>query len=97
MVKKKLKFEVDDEQKVGKYSDVARIAHSLHDFTLDFGQMIPEEGKIKILSRIKMSPTHVKALLSSLSQNVKKYESKFGEIKVPKGKKAKEKDLTYIG
>ena len=94
---KKLEFEVDEEQKIGKYSDVARIAHSLHDFTIDFGQVIPEEGKVKILARIKMSPTHTKAFLASLSQNLKRYESKFGEITLPKAPEVKGKDLTYIG
>lgn len=97
MASKKFKIEIKEEEKTGKYSDVTRIAHSLHDFTLDFGQAIPEENKIKVLSRIKMSPTHTKALLSSLKQNLKKYESKFGEIKLPSGKGAEEKELTYIG
>ena len=31
-----------------------------------------------------MSPMHVKTLMFALQDNIKKYEDKFGEIKVPK-------------
>ena len=34
-------------------------------------------------SRIVMAPQHVKAFLSALNENIKKFESKHGEIKMP--------------
>ena len=32
-----------------------------------------------------MAPMHTKTLMMALQDNLKKYENKFGEIKVPKG------------
>ena len=40
--------------------------------------------KAKVKSRVIMSPMHVKTLMFALQDNIKKYENKFGEIKVLK-------------
>ena len=41
-------------------------------------------AKAKVKSRIIMSPMHVKTLMLALQDNIKKFEDKFGEIKVLK-------------
>jgi len=38
-----------------------------------------------VKSRIIMAPMHAKTLMMALQDNIRKYESKFGEIKVTKG------------
>ena len=41
--------------------------------------------KSKVKSRNIMAPMHAKTLMMALQDNIRKYESKFGEIKVAKG------------
>lgn len=96
--RKEIKFEVDEESKEGIYSNVVRITHGLHDFTLDFGLYIEDEQKFKVLARIRTSPSHAKSLLNALKGNIDKYEEKFGDIKLPveKGGEEEEEELTYI-
>ena len=40
--------------------------------------------KSKVKSRVIISPIHTKTFLLALQDNIKKYEKKFGEIKVSK-------------
>ena len=41
-------------------------------------------AKARVKSRVIMSPMHVKTLMFALQDNIKKFEDKFGEIKVIK-------------
>ncbi len=68
----------------GVYSNLAVITHSSSEFVLDFAQMMPGAPKPKVASRIVMTPDHAKRLLAALSENVSKYESENGEIKMHK-------------
>ncbi|HDD26433.1 MAG TPA: DUF3467 domain-containing protein [Acidilobales archaeon] len=81
-----------------KYSDVVRISHTYTSFILDFGYFIPpregEEPKIYIHTRIYMSPQHAKLLLKALQDNIRKYEQKVGEIRLPE--KREERPSTII-
>jgi len=75
---------IDQDKIDAKYCDQAMISHNPFGFTLDFAQQIPQMRMIKILSRVAMSPEHAKAFLEALTENVKKYEEKFGEIELTK-------------
>lgn len=82
---KEIKFEyTDEESKTGKYSDVVRIAFSPYTISLELAQLIPPDNsnmsKAKVVDRIVMSPGHAKAFYEVLGQNLKNYESHFGEI-----------------
>lgn len=104
-VSRGLRFSIKEENLLGVYSDVVRISHGLHGFTLDFGVYVPEKNTFEIHTRVKMSPTHAKSLLPALAENIRKYEEQFGGICLPgqapskaKGEaKKKREDLTYIG
>ena len=39
--------------------------------------------KMQVGSRIIMTPEHAKRLLGALTENIRKYESQFGEIRLP--------------
>ncbi len=52
---------------------------------LDFARMLPGAQKAKVFSRIITTPQHAKALLSTLEQNIKRYEADNGEIKLVPG------------
>ena len=66
------------------YANLARIAHSPADIVLEFAHLLPGSQKAKISSRIVMTPMSAKLLLKALSDNLARYETAFGEIKMPK-------------
>ena len=74
-----LKPEVAD----GTYANLAIITHSSSEFILDFAQNMPGMPKMQVGSRIIMTPEHAKRLLGALNENIRKYESQFGEIRLP--------------
>jgi hypothetical protein len=66
-----------------QYTNLARISHSPADIVIDFAQMLPGEGKAVVEARILMSPLSAKLLLRALQDNLARYETTFGEIKIP--------------
>ncbi len=79
--KKELKIEITPEVAAGHYSNLAVISHSPNEFFVDFITMAPNMPQAKVQSRIIMTPENAKNLLAALSDNVRKYEATFGEIK----------------
>lgn len=77
-----IQIEIDDLTAQGVYSNLAVITHSPDEFVLDFIFIQPQIPKAKVRTRVITSPQHVKRFLQALQDNIKKYEEKFGEIKV---------------
>ncbi len=75
-------IELGEKEAEGIYSNLAIISHSPAEFIIDFTRILPGVPKAKVLSRVIMTPQHAKLLVSALKDNIQKYESKFGEIKV---------------
>jgi hypothetical protein len=65
------------------YANFALITHSPSEVIVDFARVLPGAPKSKVYARIVMTPVHAKLLLNALSENLKKYEAQFGEIKMP--------------
>ena len=80
--KSQIKIEIDDEISQGQYSNFAIVTHSPAEFIIDFISILPGVKKTKVRSRVVISPMHVKTFMRALDDNIKKYEKKFGEIKV---------------
>jgi hypothetical protein len=78
----KLKVELKELESEGIYANLAMIVHSPSEVILDFARITPGVPKAKVYSRIIMTPQNAKGLLKSLQDNLKKYEDRFGEIKV---------------
>ena len=78
---KQVNIELPEELAQGVYSNLAIVNHSPTEFVVDFISMMPGMPKAKVKSRIVLTPQHAKRLISALSENLKKYESNFGEIK----------------
>jgi len=68
------------------YSNVVRISHSLSELVFDFGRLLPGEADVYVKARVMMSPLSAKLLQRALADNIAKYETTFGEIKIPQGK-----------
>jgi Protein of unknown function (DUF3467) len=79
--KPEIQVEIDDLTAQGSYSNLAMIAHSDSEFILDFLFIQPQAPRAKVRSRIITSPAHAKRFLAALTENIAKYEAKFGEIK----------------
>ena len=80
---KKIDVEISPEVAQGRYANLAIITHSSSEFILDFAQNMPGLPKMQVASRIIMTPEHAKRLLGALSENIRKYEGQFGEIRLP--------------
>jgi len=79
---KQLAIELPENIAEGIYSNLVIIAHSPSEFVLDFIRAVPGAPKAKVQTRIIMTPLNVKNLVHALQENMSKYESKFGEIKI---------------
>ena len=78
-----LQIELKEDVAEGIYANLAVIAHSSSEFVFDFIRMMPGVAKAQVKSRIVMTPEHAKRLAYALQDNLRKYESLFGEIRLP--------------
>lgn len=77
-----IQIEIDDATSQGIYSNLALMAHNETEFVLDFVFIQPQAPKAKVRARILSNPIHTKRLLHALQENIRRYEEKFGEIKM---------------
>ena len=77
-----ISIELKEDIAQGTYSNLAIITHSTSEFVIDFVRMMPGIPKAEVKSRIILTPEHAKRLLMALKDNITKYESAHGTIKV---------------
>ncbi|HET9135071.1 MAG TPA: DUF3467 domain-containing protein [Candidatus Kapabacteria bacterium] len=77
-----LQIELGEKEAEGIYSNLAIITHSPAEFIIDYTRVTPGVPKARVLSRIIMTPQHMKLLLGAMQENVSRYESQYGEIRV---------------
>lgn len=65
------------------YSNAVMVSQTNTEIVLDFIQILPNDPRARVQSRVVMTPTSAKAFLNALSQNLDRYEQKHGEIEVP--------------
>jgi hypothetical protein len=73
-----LGIKITDEILRGVYANNMVVAHSKEEFFVDFINVIPPQGIVT--ARVIISPGHMKRIIKALSDNLSKYEAKFGEI-----------------
>lgn len=76
-----INIELTEEIAEGIYSNLAIISHSHSEFVVDYIAVMPGVPKAKVKARIILTPEHAKRLLGALSDNVRKFEGQYGEIK----------------
>lgn len=79
--KQELKIELTPDVAGGHYCNFTVISHSGTEFFMDFITVAPNMPQAKVQTRVIMTPENAKNLLFALSDNVKRYEQTFGEIK----------------
>jgi hypothetical protein len=62
----------------GKYANMMQVTHTPEEFVLDFISAFPPGGEL--VSRLIVSPRHMKRILGVLAQNVHNYENTHGPI-----------------
>ncbi|MFA6534411.1 MAG: DUF3467 domain-containing protein [Patescibacteria group bacterium] len=70
-----------------EYANFMQVSHTKEEFLLMFANIAGLSGRV--IGKIITSPGHLKRIIKALEENVKMYESKFGEIKeaeAPTGK-----------
>lgn len=77
-----INIELGEKEAEGIYSNLAIITHSPAEFIIDFTRVLPGVPKARVHARVIMTAQHAKLLLRALEDNVKKFEMKFGEIKI---------------
>lgn len=77
-----INIELKEEIAQGVYSNLAIISHSSSEFVLDFVRIMPGLPKAEVKSRIILTPEHAKRLLLALNENMSKYETMHGQVKV---------------
>jgi hypothetical protein len=77
---KQLQIKISDEMLKGVYANAMQVAHSREEFMLDFLNLSPHLGTGVVTARVIMSPGHLKRVIAALTDNLKKYEDRFGKI-----------------
>jgi len=85
-----VQIEIGEKESEGVYSNFVLIAHSGSEFIIDFARVLPGLPKAKVFARIVMTPQHTLLLHEALTENIKKFEARFGKIRLH----GKEQDTT---
>jgi len=80
--KQQLNIELSPEQSEGIYANGVGIHHTPSEFILDFLRILPGAKQAKVFARIIMTPQNIMLLRTALDENIKKYEERFGKIKI---------------
>ena len=88
-----INIEIGEKEAEGIFSNFVLIAHSPSEFIIDFARILPGLPKAKVFSRIVMTPQHAMLLRDALDDNIKKFEDRFGKIKLI----SKEEDIKGFG
>ncbi len=90
-----INVELPEKEAEGIYANLAMIMHSPTEIIIDFARVMPRLPKTKVLSRIIMTPMHAKLLMKALTENIKKFEGQFGEIKIHGGPHQAAKNIGF--
>jgi hypothetical protein len=67
-----------DEMSRGRYSNSMAVAHGPEEFIIDWFLQSPNGAHL--VSRIIVTPGHMKRIMQALQENLEKYENTFGII-----------------
>ena len=65
------------------YANAAIVSQTTSEIVLDFLQIMPNDPRARVQTRVVMTPTNAKLFLKALESNLVKFEEKYGEIPVP--------------
>jgi hypothetical protein len=77
---RELHIKIPEEILRGVYANQMVVRHSREEFVIDFINVCPPEGIVN--ARVVVSPGHLKRMVSALSENLSRYEQRFGSVTV---------------
>lgn len=81
-------IQLPEEVALGKYSNMALVAHGQGEFVIDFIGILPGAQAGQVHSRIIMTPENLKRLARVMMQNVQAYEQQIAPIVLPEDAQA---------
>ena len=85
--KETLQINTGDEMSRGRYSNNLLVSHTQEEFIFDW--LLNSVTGVHLLSRIIVSPPHLKRIVTALNDSLEKYESQYGKIPVIQAKDQK--------
>lgn len=73
-----IQVKASDSELKGNFANMLQVAHSQEEFILDFLNLFPPQGQL--VSRVIVTPQHMKRITAALVDNLKRYEDQFGKI-----------------
>jgi hypothetical protein len=73
-----VQINASDEVARGRYSNNMLVTHTREEFILDY--LLTAPNGTQLVSRVMVSPGHMKRVIAALVDNLQKYEANFGEI-----------------
>jgi hypothetical protein len=75
---KPMQINTGDELSRGRFSNSMLVAHGLEEFIIDW--LLNSPNGAHLVSRIIVTPGHMKRISNALQENIRLYEETFGEI-----------------
>lgn len=69
-----------DELSRGRYSNTMLVTHGPEEFIMDW--LLHSPNGAHLVSRVIVTPSHMKRIVSALQENLEKFEQNFGKIKM---------------
>ncbi len=63
----------------GCYSNCMLVTHNPEEFLIDW--LLNSPNGVNLVSRVILSPGHVRRIIDALSENLGKYEDRFGPVR----------------
>ena len=76
---KQIQIKASDEMSRGRFSNNMLVTHSAEEFIIDW--LVNSPSGTHLVSRIIVSPGHIKRIISALTDNLHKYEQQFGKVR----------------
>ena len=74
-----IQINTGDEMSRGRYSNGMMISHGPDEFIIDW--LLNSPNGAHLVSRIIVSPNHLKRIIDTLKENLDNYEKQFGSVK----------------
>lgn len=65
------------------YANAVMVSHTHSEIIFDFIQVMPNDPRARVQSRLAMTPANAKLFLKALETNLERFEEKHGEISLP--------------
>jgi len=65
------------------YANAAIVNQTTSEIIIDFLQILPNDPRARVQSRVVMTPTNAKLFLQALQTNLARFEEHYGEIVIP--------------